>query len=366
MPEFPMDPSKLADLIGIPLKNWTGNCHGVAEAVLRKAPVRDMRLVRGHYHGYIHRQSVYLQGPQQHSWLELADGRILDPTRWAMDRPDTPSIFLGPDEELDYDEGGLYLRAKDHVYEAMADHLFGPMKNGPADVILKKFGETDIRTVQDMFVAGGLQAPAGVADRQDAQRLYDRFYDPVEHFATPEPFFAAVKQMGLAALVPIDTMRRVLEPELVCVDPQSDPFYDLPEAPELTSNQQLFKVFCRFLSVEFREMTIESELEELGYRLDDLHDMLNKFEYALRLDPEDPYLSGNVASGLAVIAGDLLGKGYGAELQVERYAKSYGMSRQALHDELAAFGARSGYDLQWLTPSECQSKENEDGVAPTF
>lgn len=57
-------------------------------------------------------------------------------------------------------------------------------------------------------------------------------------------------------------------------------------------------------------------------------------------------------ASLAVIARDLLGKGFGAELEVERYAKSIGMDRQSLHRALEDFGRRAGYDLPWLMPDE--------------
>lgn len=364
MPDLPMDASEIAELIDVPLERWPGNCHAIAELMLRRTPVRGMRLVRGHYHGYIHPQSVYSRGPQQHSWLELEDGRILDPTRWAMTHPDKASIFLGSDEELDYDEGGLIMRAKGRMPAHYFDFLTGSTQNGPVDVVLKKLEKLDILVVQDLFVAGGVAAPSGAPGLVDAERLYDRISDPVEHFLTPEPFFRSLQEVGLGALVPIDTMRRVLEPELVNVNPGANLFYDVPEAPELTAQQKLFKVFCKFLSVEFRDLVIEDELEELGYKLDELHSMLNTYEYALRLDPEDPYLSGTDASGLAVIAGDLLGKGHGAELQVERYAKSIGMSRQELHSEMAAFGERSGYDLPWLMPCEVQARDTEGCFAP--
>jgi hypothetical protein len=353
MPDFPMDPEALAFEIDIPLERWPGNCHGIAEAVLRRTPVAGLRLVRGHYHGFIHRESSYHRGGvQQHSWLELEDGRILDPTRWAMERPDRPYIFLGSDEDLAYDEGGLLLRAKGYPGMAIAGFLSGADMSRPEHMVLEKLRTFAPEDIHDMFRSGGLRVPENGLELPDAQRLLGRLTDPVEQFLTPEPFFRAVRDMGLGALVPIDTMIRVLEPEKVTVDRGCNLLYEVAPAPELTDHQQLFKVFCKFLSIEHRELQIETELEELGYTLDELHDLLNDYERSLKYDPEDPFLSRSDRSSLAVIAGDLLGKGFGAGLEVERYAKSIGMDRQGLHHALADFGERAGYDLPWLMPDE--------------
>ena len=360
MPAFPMEPQDLAREIDIPLVNWAGNCHGIAEAVLRRTPVAGMRLVRGHFLGRIHRDSPYRGSPQQHSWLELEDGRILDPTRWAMTCPDKPYIFLGPDEELDYDEGGLMLRAKGRPAKMSSALLSGQDMLAPHRVILERLSDQDAQDVRDMYHAGGLSAPEDTPKIHDAERLLDRLSDPVEYFLTPEPFFRAVRDMGLGAFVPIDIMTRVLEPEKVTVDRGANLLYEVEPAPELTDHQRLFKIFCKFLSIEHRDLRIEDELEELGFTLDELHDLLNGYERSLVLDPEDPYISRMDRGCLAVIAGDLLGRGFGAELQVERYAKSIGMDRQRLHHVLVRFGEDAGYDLPWLMPHEVQPDPDPD------
>lgn len=358
MPDFPMDPSELAEVIDIPLETWPGNCHGIAEAVLRRAPVAGMRLVRGHFDGYVHRDSVYRGGLQQHSWLELEDGRILDPTRWAMTRPNKPFIYLG--ENDDYDEGGLMLRAKGRPMSYFSAFLSGQDMTAPQKMILTRLASHDIEDVRCMFRDGGLPEPGDDLSEVDADRLNDRLTDPVEHFLTPEPFFRAVKDMGLGALVPIDSMIRVLEPEKVTVDRGANLLYEVEPAPEMTDHHRLFRIFCRFLSIEHRELHIEDELAELGYTLDELHDLLNDYERSLKSQPDNPYLSYSDRSNLAVIAGDLLGKGFGVELEVERYARSIGLSRQDLHRVLEDFGERAGYDLPWLMPDEVQEEPDAE------
>jgi hypothetical protein len=45
---------------------------------------------------------------------------------------------------------------------------------------------------------------------------------------------------------------------------------------------------------------------------------------------------------------ELLGRGFGKILEVERFAKSIGYPRKEFSDLLERFGQRSGYDLGWL------------------
>lgn len=359
MTAFPMDPEALSREIEIPLQDWPGNCHGIVEAVLRRAPVPGMRLVRGHFGGYISRASVYGGGPQQHSWLELEDGRILDPTRWAMERPGKPYIYLG--ENDDYDEAGMLLRARGRPAVRAAAFLAGADMSKPSRAVLARLEVADPNDIPALFRAGGLPGPSDPPGARDAERLLDRLHDPVEHFRTPEAFFAGVRELGLEPLVPVDTMIRVLDPERVMVDRGANRLFEAPPAEQLTDHQRLFKIFCRFMSIEHREMTIEDELAEVGYQLDDLHEALNETETWLRMNPEKPFIPYETRSLLAVVAGELLGRGFGAELEVERYARSIGMDRDALDDALTAYGEAAGYDLQWLMPDERRQETPEEG-----
>jgi hypothetical protein len=357
--EFPLDPEELAETIGIPLKDWPGNCHAVATAVLRKVPVAGMRIVRGHYHGYVSSASVYRGSLQQHSWLEADDGRILDPTRWAMTSPNHPHIYLGENDA--YDEAGLMLRARMKPHTAMATFLSGDA--GAEQAILKRLEKLTPAAIAQVFEAGGLSTPQDDLSLRDAERLRSRMEDPVEHFRDPAPFFEALRETGLGALVPFDTMQRVLQPEEVTVDRGANMLYDLPRAEALTEHQKLFKVLCRFLSIEARD-GIEGELEQINYSLHELHDALNQMERRLRFDPEEPYFRSETATVVALVAFELLGNGFGAELEVERYARSIGMDRDALHCALVSFGDRAGYDLAWLIGEEAALAEAARTLEP--
>jgi hypothetical protein len=148
----------------------------------------------------------------------------------------------------------------------------------------------------------------------------------------------------------------LLHPEEVSVDRGANMLFELPAAEALTEHQKLFKVFCRFLSIEARP-GIADELEQINYRLQELHDALNQMERRLRFDPEDPYFRSETATVVALVAFELLGNGFGAELEVERYARSIGMDRDALHCALVSFGDRAGYDLAWLIGEDASIAE---------
>jgi len=65
-----------------------------------------------------------------------------------------------------------------------------------------------------------------------------------------------------------------------------------------------------------------------------------------------------------VIAGDILGKGFGTELAVERYARSIGLDRDGLHREMVSFGQRASYDLCWLCGEEARLAEDVEPEPP--
>jgi len=97
--------------IGIPTKNWPGNCYGVAQAFLKHKLVEGT-LQYGHYFGPISPKSKPFGGRRftHHAWI-LNDEEIIDPTRWVFEAV-KPYIYVGPISD-DYDFGGNRLH-KDH------------------------------------------------------------------------------------------------------------------------------------------------------------------------------------------------------------------------------------------------------------
>lgn len=338
MPQFPLQADVLADLIEMPLSDWPGNCHGVAEAVLKRAPVRGMRLVRGHYHGHVSRKSVYRQGPfGQHSWLELEDGRILDPTRWAMERPETPDIYLGISDV--YDEAGLEA-------SAYCPPLFPGTKSGE-QIMMEKLDADKLGLIATAMNSDLPTDERGI--RNLADRLRYTLKSPPEHLDDAPGLYAALADAGLKAMIKIDIWIKVMEPDRYTVPHGANLTYDVPDPEDLSEARKLFMILARFLSVEEREISIEGELAEIGYTLDNLWEALNDLERHLKYETggriED--IPRFYLESLAVIAGDLLGKGFGTDIRIERYARSIGLDRKALDDLLTRMGNRVGYDLRW-------------------
>lgn len=339
-PDFPLDAEALAQAIDIPVSDWPGRCHTIADAVLRRVPVRGLRLARGHWHGNVSRKSVYHRAPCQHSWLVAADGRILDPTRWAMERPDRPAIYLGDNDV--YDEGGLQIRAMipPSLHALGQDPLRDALLRLPAD------------RVDNLAAAVGLPAPIASGDAGAASQISWKLQeflgtDP-DDLVTVQRVFTAMRDAGLKAFIQIDLWQRVMEPDLLSND-RSNHFHVLPPVTR-TSELGLFaRLLMHFVSLEDRDCGLEAELQELGCSLDELHSGLNRLERLLKSTPEpDLYeVPACWLDSLCVIAGDLLGKGFGTALRVERFAASRGYGRRELDSALRRIGGRVGYDLTW-------------------
>lgn len=352
MTPFPIEVEEIAETVDLPLSGWPGNCHGVAEAVLRRLPTRGMRLVRGHFHGWTSPASVYRGGPQQHSWLRLQDGRILDPTRWAFDRPGKPYLYIGENDA--YDEAGLWLAERSRPMMGMAA-LLGPDRNAPARAVADRLKACTAGLRDRLAAASGIEGVRdGTPHPRDAERLLDLLRAPVEHLDAPEALYEAAADAGLKAHIRIDNWVRVMEPERVTPDRFVNRLYADPPGDRLTGPKALFRVMARFLSIEERD-GIERELEELGYWIDDLHEALNEMERVLKVDPDLTWMPRSARDVLAVVAGDLLGSGFGEALRVERYADSLGLDRKGLDRELRRFGEMASYTLSWLPEAPAET-----------
>lgn len=347
MANFPFDPEELANEIGVPLELWPGNCHGIASAVLHFLPVEGMRLARGHWLGEVSSQSVYHAAPVQHTWLMTADGRILDPTRWAIVSPRRPEIYLGPCD--DYDEGGRILAAR-----------VPPPFPGSRDPYLSAVEALSLDQKEELANALRIAWPG--SDSRIADELAFAVRADPSKVSNPASLYRFVDRIGRKAMIPIDSWLRVMEPEKLQREPGANRTFSLPPPTRLNDLELLSAIFNRFLSIECRPQ-IEEELSELGYALDaDLWRCLNALE-TMKGDWQVNHLPREICDTLAVIAGDLLGKGYGEELRVERFAASLGADTLRLDAALRAFGERAGYDLRWnLGPQE--GHERSDGFQP--
>jgi hypothetical protein len=339
---FPMDPEALAAAIDIPLSEWPGNCHGIAEAIRDLVPVEGLRIARGHWLGDVGRDSVYRNAPIQHSWLVAPDGRILDPTRWAIVSPSKPSIYLGISDE--YDEGGRFLTTRR-----------GPSFPGTKDphvTMVEKMGESDRAELAAVLNHGSTDP------RRLGESLTYVLKDDTDRIPGASKLFAILERTGNKGWIPIDSWMRVMEPDKLACRAGSNRKFVLPEAPVLTDTRALFEVFNKFLTIEERP-DIESELEDFGYDLQrDLWRSLNEMERWTNMPIA--HLPRQMCDTLSVIAGELLGKGFGEEMRVDRFATSIGVPPSRLAALMREFGNRSGYNLDWDVANDRREEKHPE------
>jgi len=330
---FPLDPDALAEAIDIPLSAWPGNCHGIARAILDLVPVRGLRLMRGHYLGEVSRKSIFDSGISQHSWLEADDGRILDPTRWAFDRPTEPYIYLGPCDA--YDACGFALRA------AMAPPFpgAGPDASGAIDALQPgdRAHLAALLGFRPERIAGAptstLNAALVTALRQDPDTL-----------EAAADIYRMADRLGLGALIQIDARHRVLEPERITARPDANRYFRLPPAERIEVQELAFRLLHHFVMIE-RRAGLEAELAEFDITLEQYWSALTRLEkvhdFPLRYLPSDD----RYVLGLAL--SEILGRGFGEALRVERYARSLGYDRVALDAAMEQIGSAFRIDLRW-------------------
>lgn len=347
MPEFPTCAETLAKEIDIPLENWPLNCHAIATAVLDLVPVNGMRLARGHWTGHVDRQSQYRRsGMQQHSWLVAQDGRIVDPTRWAMENPNSPSIYIGDNDN--YDEAGLEITAR-------IPPLFPQSGPTPQAKMLAKAKPDQIDRVA---LALGRSTPenkdASSTDIENiASSLKYALSSPPDHLDDAAELYAALDDAGMKALIKLDLWNMVMEPQKITRSGDANRWFTLPDHDKPTPLEMFFDLCTTFISIEERELHLEDELEEIGYTLQQWHDALNEIEFFVK-DTAPKYSYGfsdtpvRWLDPLVVVSSFILGKGYGVEIRVERYARSKGYNRKELDKLLQEAGDRVGYDNRWI------------------
>lgn len=148
-----MDIQRIAEIIGVPVGQWAGDCDGISHAIVRTDALRKVgfggpnthyRVARGHWLGgaqpgsYFYDRALLPFIP--HSWIQvyglamprqidpplridqeidpssalvgITKDPIVDPTRFAFDG-ETPYIYVGENDH--YDEGGNAWREVNRV-----------------------------------------------------------------------------------------------------------------------------------------------------------------------------------------------------------------------------------------------------------
>jgi hypothetical protein len=327
---FPMDPYDLADAIDMPLKEWPLNCHGVACAVRDLTPVEGMRVARGHFTGAVARNSAYRRGVLQHSWLELEDGRILDPTRWAMECPDRPYIYLGVCDH--YDDGGRALTA------CMPPVL----SSKPTPDLTQKIGS--LCADDQLSLAKALGQSAQTVEQLFGLVWREARADPSQ-IPDPSVAYMLMERAGLKALIPIDSWDRVMRMEHLKCKAGSNRLFSLPPQEPVSNRALITELLRHFVTVEQRGDHLDAELCEYEISLEEYYDALNR----LIDNPDLPltYFTSSDQYILGIVVSDLLGQGYGNKLRVERYARSMGHSQSSLNNAIREIGAAFGMHLLW-------------------
>jgi len=205
------DIKKITKAIGIPIKDWAGSCFAIACACVDKKMVSGKPRY-GHYRGYIHKDSIFSghinMGWCQHGWVELPDGRIFDPTRWAFECAE-PYIYVG-DNKGQYDVGGNITRAKYRTPPPKFDSTKKTLDIKPPEkltLLIRAMLDEDSEVV--------------VKDILDRKRtIYTFTVEQLAWLACANPndlgdlakeFYGVLKSKELDAFIPIDNWRLIME-----------------------------------------------------------------------------------------------------------------------------------------------------------
>lgn len=178
-----------------PASQWVGECYAVASAICEAFPGLG-RPVYGHYLGRVDPKSSFNPGRpfQRHGWVELADGRILDPTLWTFLGAD-PYLHVGPPDD-DHDEGGDVWR------ESLRRQDPPPAPNGQPCPL--SFEDEDAR----LFIHGIFLCWPERLHWNQVMWLANRPRSELGEFAGP--IYEAIIGADEIAMIPIDNRRKVL------------------------------------------------------------------------------------------------------------------------------------------------------------
>lgn len=193
--------------LGGPPASWAGNCHGASLAVVDELGEEVAVVRRGYFTGRCHPLSHFGRqgGVSQHSWVELRDGSVLDPTRFAITFVDADwPVWHGAGGVVtaEYDIGGCRSQAPSGDAPSVlgsdgdpielecesAEH-FATMLALPAEY----FGEGWMQiSLEQIAWLAHLPIRAGSEDT-----------GTISHFFAPE-LYEAIINAGHGALIPID------------------------------------------------------------------------------------------------------------------------------------------------------------------
>jgi serine/threonine protein phosphatase 1 len=303
---FPTEPKTIAKAIQVELSCWAGNCHAIALKLMAAYPVRGMRYARGHWRGVTAGQfeGRALTG---HTWLQLADGRIVDPTRYVFEGV-APYIYIGPKDD-NYDEAGLKTR-----HRAIPQPSLG-------DISITNQEAEHLQSQGILGINNTLSIPA--AQWLSTTPLHD---------TSAKANFKLLNQAGLKALIPLDSWRAIMEPSTLTAKVSPQGWFHIPEV------KVAYPKIAHFLITTFVLPTID---EAEYYKEDELITALDSLNCITNMD--ELYVSHAQKLGLIL---SIVGEGNAAE--VESAIQDQGWTIDHLHTTLVTLGKRGDLELGWL------------------
>lgn len=186
---------KLEKKVGSPASKWHGRC---AEIASHAADMIDGAIsVYGHYIGPIDPDGYWSRpnaGFEQHGWVILEDGRVLDPTRFSFENKG-PYIYMGKKGDKDYDEGGNAFR--------MATHRPCPSAEGGRLANLENLESHEIQALETVL-------STSIKD-VTAEQLYWIANAPYQFLGIfVRSIYESLGKNKLKALVPMDNWNRAV------------------------------------------------------------------------------------------------------------------------------------------------------------
>lgn len=189
-------------VVGIDAVRWKGRCHEVALAIIRQKLVTG-KAVYGMFYGKIAGGSYFNPGEktakmlQRHGWIELADGRILDPTRWVFENKE-PYLWVSSVPAVkceEYDLGASRFNSH-HAAPILDFHdAMTLVMNRETSVLLDSVMETPI--------------VCRVLGRKQVD--YIAHINPQKYkLETMKTLYSLVEQAGMRAYIPIDFWHYVM------------------------------------------------------------------------------------------------------------------------------------------------------------
>jgi hypothetical protein len=200
---------ELEEAVGSTADRWHGRCYEIACVA---AKLYGGRPIYGHWLGGVKNGGHWAERAGHpfiaHGWLLLADGKVLDPTRWSFENVE-PYVFVG-ESEGEYDEGGNRLREK----LLKPCPAYAPDGGGTRLPRMNRRVELELDPHVWAFLMGLSDGEIAYRDGEPWMTLAHAFWVanlPLSMFTDKEAkaVFGALRKAKLGALVPADNMAAV-------------------------------------------------------------------------------------------------------------------------------------------------------------